>query len=102
MRRVILLFERPESLKPSKDLFIELRHMYSDYRWRRASGGRDARDPGDDRARAGEMDEADRDGVMREIRAIYMVDDSVLKSFMYEPVEEIGRASCRERVFRTV
>jgi hypothetical protein len=29
-----------------------------------------------------EMDEADRDGVMREIRAIYGKDDSVLKSFM--------------------
>ncbi len=35
-----------------------------------------------------EMDGEDRDGVMRDIRAIYEEDDSVLKSFMYEPVEE--------------
>jgi len=84
---MILLFERPESLKLSKDLFVELRHMYRNYRGRRVSGGRDARDPGDDRARAGEMDEADRDGVMRDIRAIYRKDDSVPQSFMYEPVE---------------
>ncbi len=34
-----------------------------------------------------EMDEGTRDGLMREIRAIYEEDDSVLKSFMYEPVE---------------
>jgi hypothetical protein len=33
------------------------------------------------------MDEGARDGVMRGIRAIYGKDDSVLKSFMYEPVE---------------
>ena len=34
-----------------------------------------------------EMDEGTRNGVMREIRAIYEKDNSVLKSFMYEPVE---------------
>ncbi len=33
------------------------------------------------------MDEGTREEVMREIRAIYEKDDSVLKSFMYEPVE---------------
>jgi hypothetical protein len=33
------------------------------------------------------MDEGTREEVMREIRAIYGKDDSVLKSFMYEPVE---------------
>jgi hypothetical protein len=35
-----------------------------------------------------EMDEGTRDGLMREVRAIYEGDDSVLKSFMYEPVGE--------------
>jgi hypothetical protein len=35
-----------------------------------------------------EMTELDREEVMRDIRAIYREDDSVLKSFMYEPVEE--------------
>ena len=35
-----------------------------------------------------EMDEETRDGVMREIRAIYERGDSVLKSFMYGPLEE--------------
>jgi hypothetical protein len=34
-----------------------------------------------------EMDEGTRHGLMREIRAIYEEDDSVLKSFIYEPVE---------------
>jgi len=34
-----------------------------------------------------EMDEGTREGLMREIRAIYEEDDSVLKSFIYEPVE---------------
>jgi hypothetical protein len=35
-----------------------------------------------------EMDEAERDRLMREIRAIYEEDDSVLKSFIFEPVEK--------------
>jgi len=34
-----------------------------------------------------EMDERTRKDLMREIRAIYEEDDSVLKGFMYEPVE---------------
>jgi len=35
-----------------------------------------------------EMTELDREEVMRGIRAIYRKDDSVLQSFMFEPVEE--------------
>jgi hypothetical protein len=35
-----------------------------------------------------ETDEGTREEVLREIRTIYEEDDSVLKSFMYEPVEE--------------
>lgn len=34
------------------------------------------------------VDEADRNEMMREIRAIYLKDDSALKSFIFEPVEE--------------
>ncbi len=35
-----------------------------------------------------EMDEGTHENLMRDIRAIYERDDSVLKSFIYEPVEE--------------
>jgi len=86
---MIMLFERPESMKTSKDLFVELRHMYRNYRGRRASG--------EDGMRAiletiapelVGMDEANRKDLIRDIRAIYSEDDSVLGSFMHEPVVE--------------
>jgi len=35
-----------------------------------------------------EMREGDREEVIRDIRAIYREEDSVLQSFIYEPVEE--------------
>ena len=57
-------------------------------RGRRVSGGRDVCDPGDDGARAGGDGRGGPRWMMREIRPIYKEDDSVLKSFMYEPVEE--------------
>ena len=88
MRRLIMLFEKPQSLRLSKDLFVELYHMYYDF------GGVEFLE---DEMRAiletiapelEEMDEAERDGLMRDIRAIYEKDDSVLKSFMYEPVAD--------------
>ncbi len=88
MRRLIMLFKKPESLKLLKDLFVELYHMYYDF------GGVEFLE--DEMCliletiapELEEMDEGTRDEVMREIRAIYGKDDSVLKSFMYEPVEE--------------
>jgi uncharacterized Zn finger protein len=88
MRRLIMLFERPESLKLLKDLFVELYHMYYDF------GGVEFLE---DEMYAiletiapelEEMTELDREDLMRDIRAIYEKDDSVLKSFMYEPVGE--------------
>jgi len=88
MRRLIMLFERPESLKLLKDLFVELYHMYYDF------GGVEFLE--DEMytiletiaPELEEMNEGTRDGLMKDIRAIYEKDDSVLKSFMYEPVEE--------------
>jgi len=63
------------------DLFVELRHMYYDF------GGVEFLEDGMCLILE-EMDEGTRDEVMRDLRAIYGKDDSVLKSFMYEPVEE--------------
>jgi hypothetical protein len=88
MRRLIMLFERPESLKLLKDLFVELYHMYYDF------GGVEFLE--DEMyliletiaPELEEMDEGTREEVMRDIRAIYGKDDSVLESFMYEPVEK--------------
>ncbi len=88
MRRLIMLFEKPESLKLLKDLFVELYHMYYDF------GGVEFLE--DEMyliletiaPELEEMTELDREDLMRDIRAIYEEDDSVLKSFMYEPVEE--------------
>jgi hypothetical protein len=88
MRRLIMLFERPKSLVLLKDLFVELYHLFYDF------GGVEFLE--DEMCliletiapELEEMDEADREEVMRDIRAIYREDDSVLKSFMYEPVEE--------------
>jgi len=88
MRRLIMLFERPESLPLLKDLFVELYHMYYDF------GGVEFLE--DEMCliletiapELEEMDEADREEVMRDIRAIYREDDSVLQSFMYEPMKE--------------
>jgi hypothetical protein len=88
MRRLIMLFERPKSLPLLKDLFVELYHLFYDF------GGVELLE---DEMRAiletiapelEEMDEGTREELMRDIRAIYEKDDSVLKSFMYEPVEE--------------
>jgi uncharacterized Zn finger protein len=88
MRRLIMLFERPKSLALLKDPFVELYHMYYDF------GGVEFLE--DEMYQIletiapelEEMSEADREDLMRDIRAIYREDDSVLKSFMYEPVEE--------------
>lgn|GEM_PF-580396 len=87
MRRLIMLFEKPESLKLLKDLFVELYHMYYDF------GGVEFLE--DEMyliletiaPELEEMDETDREDLMRDIRAIYRKDDSVLQSFMFEPVE---------------
>ena len=85
-----MLFERPESMKTSKDLFAKLRHIYYDF------GGVEFLEDG---MRAiletiapeqEEMDEGTREEVMGEGRAIYREDDSVLESFMYEPVEVVS------------
>ena len=90
MRRLINHFEKPESLKPLKDLFVELRHMYRDF------GGVDFLE--DEMytiletiaPELEEMDEGTREELMRDIRAIYEKDDSVLKSSIYEPVEGVS------------
>lgn len=88
MRRLITLFERPKSLALLKDLFVELYHIYYDF------GGVEFLE--DEMyeiletiaPEMEEMSEADREEVMKDIRAIYRKDDSVLQSFMFEPVEE--------------
>jgi hypothetical protein len=88
MRRLIMLFEKPESLKLLKDLFVELYHMYYDF------GGVEFLE--DEMYTILEtiapelegMDEGTREDLLRDIREIYEKDDSVLESFMYEPVEE--------------
>jgi hypothetical protein len=85
---MIMLFEKPESLKLLKDLFVKLYRIYYDF------GGVEFLE--DEmylilETMAPELEEMDggtRDGLMRDIRAIYEEDDSVLKSFIYEPVEE--------------
>ena len=95
MRRLIMLFERPQSLALLKDLFVELYHMYYDY------GGVEFLE--DEMSLILEtmapelekMDEAECDELMRDIRAIYEEDDSVLKSFIYEPVADFLRP-CRQ------
>ncbi|MGC9515869.1 SWIM zinc finger family protein [Methanocrinis sp.] len=88
MRRLIMLFERPKFLALSKDLFVELYHLFYDF------GGVEFLE--DEMyliletiaPELEEMDEGTREEMMKDIRAIYEKDDSVLKSFMYEPVKE--------------
>jgi hypothetical protein len=87
-RRLIMLFEKLESLNLLKDLFVELYHMYYDF------GGVEFLE--DEMylilktiaPELEEMDEGTREELMRDIRAIYEEDDSVLQSFMFEPVKE--------------
>jgi len=79
---------RQESLKPSKDLFVELRHMYCDF------GGVEFLE-GEMRAiletiapELEEMEEMDGEELMREIRSAYGKADSVLKSFISAPEKD--------------
>lgn len=88
MRRLIMLFEKPESLALLKDLFIELYHMYYDFGGVEFLEGEMYAILKTIAPELEGMDEGTRDGLMREIQEIYEKDDSVLKSFMYEPVEK--------------